>query len=358
MQQAQKIYSMTRDFLIKLEASVLPLFSIILLTFISGCTTSNNNISHQLPEEPITDSSDINKLKAFSVYSNNEINKELANLASDDNSDNSTSQSLLWESIIEDMELSTKHKQLTKSSGYKKIFSYRKYFAKQLNSGNLFLYYITNELKTRNMPVELALLPIIESNYNPHAKSPYNAMGIWQFIPQTARHFNLKHDANYDMRLDVIASTEAALNYLNKLHDMFGDWELALAAYNVGPYAVKKAVDYNKKHKLPTDLWSLKISNSGKIYVEKLYTYAELVKNHKKYHIVLPKTPNQPVFKIVPLKNQSLNQVAAQTDVSIATLRKLNPGFSNINKTTQYVQYLLIPTNLDNENLVTASKNY
>jgi len=133
-----------------------------------------------------------------------------------------------------------------------------------------FLYFIVGELEKRGMPTEIALLPMIESAYNPHAISPKRAAGLWQFMPATGRRYGLHQDPWYDGRRDVVAATRAALDYLQFLHDMFHDWELALAAYNWGEHAVVRARADNAAHGRPARYGSLKMPNETRNYLLQL----------------------------------------------------------------------------------------
>lgn len=249
----------------------------------------------------------------------------------------------LWEHAIFDMEMvNPKHKYITQQIA--QVKKRQRYFEKQLANGHLFLYYIINELKVRKMPLELAVIPIIESNFNPHAISPAGARGIWQFVPGTARNFKLKHDANYDMRRDVISSTNAALTYFDYLYKMFGDWNLAIAAYNQGEGTVLKAIKANRSKGKSTDLWSLHIPRAGLDYVEKLHAYTDLLRNADENNLKFPDMPYRPVFKKVHIdENTTLESLSQKTGISIERLQKLNPGFVNVNKSTTMVKYALIP---------------
>lgn len=249
---------------------------------------------------------------------------------------------LLWEHAIKDMDFITpKHIYKTKSA--KRVLANKRYCERQLNTGKLFLYHIVRELKLRNMPLELAVIPIIESNFNPKAISPLGAKGIWQFMPGTAKHFHLQFNQEYDMRLDIIASTNAALNYFNQLFKNFGDWNLAIAAYNVGPGTMQKAIRLNKKSQKPIDLWHLPIPQAGIEYVERLYAYTDLMRKADKYKVKFPQIKYQPVFKMIELNNRSLIEVAKDTGISIEILKKLNPGFMSITSKITAVNYVLIP---------------
>jgi len=144
------------------------------------------------------------------------------------------------------------------------------YVQRMTERGGRYLFHIVEELERRGMPTELALLPFIESAFNPQAMSSARASGMWQFMPSTGKYFDLKQNIFRDDRRDVLASTRAALEYLQKLHGMFGDWHLALAAYNWGEGSVQRAIARNQKAGLPTDYTSLRMPNETQYYVPKL----------------------------------------------------------------------------------------
>lgn len=175
------------------------------------------------------------------------------------------------------------------------------------------MHYVVERLEERNMPLELALLPVIESAYNPFALSRSNAAGLWQFIPATGQHFNLRQTNFYDGRRDITASTNAALTYLERLHDMFnGDWMLALAAYNAGEGTVSRAIERNEKLGLPTDYWNLPLPQETQDYVPKLLALSQIVMAPDSYGISLNPINNEPYFQAVRVKRGiDLSSVAA-----------------------------------------------
>ena len=152
-----------------------------------------------------------------------------------------------------------------------------------------YMYWIAGQVKKRNMPMELVLLPIVESAFDPHATSGANAAGIWQIIPSTGRNYGLKQTRSYDARRDIVASTTAALNMMQRLNKMFdGDWLLTVAAYNSGEGRVMKAVKANRSRGKPTDFWSLSLPHETKIYVPKMLALSDILKNSKRYGVKLP----------------------------------------------------------------------
>lgn len=196
--------------------------------------------------------------------------------------------------------------------------------------GSPYMHYVVERLEARNMPLELALLPMIESAYNPFAISHAQAVGLWQFMPTTGTHFNLRQTSWYDGRRDIKASTNAALTYLDRLHDMFnGDWLLALAAYNAGEGTVSRAIERNQKLGLPTDYWNLPLPQETQDYVPKLLALSQLVMSPQAYGINLSPIANEPYFKAVKIKpGLDLNRVAALAEVDADELYQLNPAFT------------------------------
>ena len=208
-----------------------------------------------------------------------------------------------------------------------------------------YLYYIVEELEKRNMPLDLALLPIVESAYNPFAYSRSRASGIWQFMPGTGRIYGLRQNWWYDGRRDIVAATNAALNYLQKLHQEFdGDWLLALAAYNSGEGNVGKAIRRNKKAGKPTDFFSLKLPGETRAYVPSLLAIAEIISNPGKYKIALKPITNTRYFEIVDVDSQiDLATAAELSELSIEELYTLNPGFNRWATDPNGPHRLLIP---------------
>jgi membrane-bound lytic murein transglycosylase D len=192
-----------------------------------------------------------------------------------------------------------------------------------------YLYYIVEEIERRNMPMELALLPFIESAFNPQAVSSARASGMWQFMPATGKSFDLKQNAFRDDRRDVQASTRAALDYLERLHKMFGDWHLALAAYNWGEGNVGKAIARNKRAGLPTKYTDLSMPMETRMYVPKLQAMKNIVGNPPQYGVTLTSIPNHPFFQSVPLpRDMDVNVIAKLAEVSVEDFKALNPSAS------------------------------
>ena len=226
---------------------------------------------------------------------------------------------------------------------YKK---HQRYIDRTTARSSRYLYHIVQETEKRGMPLELALLPIVESAFDPFAYSHGRASGIWQFIPGTGKAFGLKQDWWYDGRRDIVASTDAALRYLQALANRFdGDWLLALAAYNSGGGTVSKAIRYNKKRGLKTDFWSLKLPKETRAYVPKLLAISKLIKEPDSYGITLQPLPNEPYFDIVKVGSQiDLAQAANMANITVEELYLLNPGFNRWATSPLGPHRLLIPT--------------
>jgi len=201
------------------------------------------------------------------------------------------------------------------------------YIQRMTERSSKYLFHIVEELERRQMPTELALLPFIESAFNPQAVSSAKAAGMWQFMPATGKYFDLKQNAFRDDRRDVLASTRAALDYLQKLHGMFGDWHLALAAYNWGEGSVGRAIARNKKAGLGTGYSDLNMPAETRLYVPKLQAVKNIVANPQGFRTELPLIANHPYFQQVQLSRDIDVALAARlADVRIEDFKALNPS--------------------------------
>ncbi len=201
------------------------------------------------------------------------------------------------------------------------------YIGRMTERSRKYLFHIVEELERRNMPSELALLPFIESAFNPQAISSAKAAGMWQFMPATGKHFELKQNAFRDDRRDVLASTRAALDYLQKLHGMFGDWHLALAAYNWGEGSVGRAIAKNKAAGLGTGYLDLKMPAETRQYVPKLQAVKNIVASPEAFAARLPLIENHPFFQTVAITRDIDVAVAAKlAEVSVEDFQALNPS--------------------------------
>lgn len=203
------------------------------------------------------------------------------------------------------------------------------YIQRMTERSRKYLFHIVEELERRNMPTELALLPFIESAFNPQAVSSARAAGMWQFMPATGTYFDLKQNVFRDDRRDVLASTRAALDYLQKLHNMFGDWHLALAAYNWGEGSVGRAIARNRQAGLGTGYLDLPMPNETRFYVPKLQAVKNIVANPEQLRTELPLIENHPYFQTVTVTRDIDVELAARlADVRLEDFRALNPSMS------------------------------
>lgn len=193
--------------------------------------------------------------------------------------------------------------------------------------GSHFLYHVAQEVERRNMPAEIALLPMIESAYNPYAYSRSHASGMWQFIRSTAKIYGLRQNFWYDGRRDVLAATTAALDYLQDLHDAFGSWDLALAAYNMGENGLTRAIARNRKRKKPIDYEHLRIPRETRNYFPKLQAVKNIISDPARFGLKLASVPNRPYFSAITTDRHIDVKLAAElADVSIEEFRILNPA--------------------------------
>ena len=188
-----------------------------------------------------------------------------------------------------------------------------------------YIYYVVQEVKKRNMPMEIALLPIIESAYNPIARSNMKAVGLWQFIPSTGKNYGLKQNWWKDERSNVILSTNASLNYLEKLYKQFGTWELALAGYNAGEGKVAREIKKNKRRKRPTDYYTISLPRETDEYVSKLIAMKHIIQNPSRFNVDVPYIPNAPYFGEVTLTEQmDIDLILKLADISSEEFELLN----------------------------------
>jgi membrane-bound lytic murein transglycosylase D len=200
------------------------------------------------------------------------------------------------------------------------------YLQRMTDRSRKYLFHIVEELERRNMPTELALLPFIESAFNPQAVSSARAAGMWQFMPATGKDYDLKQNVFRDDRRSVLASTRAALDYLQRLYGMFGDWHLALAAYNWGEGNVKRAIERNQRAGLPTGYADLNMPNETRNYVPKLQAVKNIVATPEQFRAELPSIENHPYFQSVTLgRDMDVSMAARLADVEIGDFKALNP---------------------------------
>jgi membrane-bound lytic murein transglycosylase D len=300
------------------------IFSILLFTlFVSGCATNNT-----WTNEPIVKVDEKTKtLKEKEVKDMKEAKVQ------DD----------LWVRIRggfdipdPDLEIINRHVRQLKANPV--------YVNRLLERSSSYLFYIIEEVESRDMPSELALLPFVESAFNPKAVSPVKAAGMWQFMPATGKYFKLDQNIFRDERGDIIKSTRAALDYLQKLYDMFGDWQLALAAYNWGEGSVGRAIARNTAAKLNTDYFSLSMPNETKNYVPKLLAYKRIIDEPEKYGFKLPKVANHPYFVSIPVNQDiDVDKVIELSEITQEQFLALNPSFNRPVILMGFNQEILLP---------------
>jgi membrane-bound lytic murein transglycosylase D len=218
------------------------------------------------------------------------------------------------------------------------------YVGRMVERSRRVLFHVVEEVERRKMPLEVALLPMVESAYNPEAYSRAHASGMWQFIPSTGRTYGLRQNFWYDGRRDIVAATNAALDYLEKLHGMFGDWELALASYNWGEGAVGRAVARNQAKGLPADYESLDMPAETRNYLPKLQAVKNIVANPARFGLQLAEIPNEPYFATVTTRHHiDVKVAAALAEISIEEFRFLNPAHNKPVINANAAETLVLP---------------
>lgn len=233
----------------------------------------------------------------------------------------------LWRELISQQQLAVPHNARVKY--YAKNPAMQATYLSNLCSGaKPYLYDMMQVFKQRQLPLDLLLLPAIESNFNPRAQSSKRAVGLWQFIPTTAKYMRLRNNSWFDGRKDPHSSTRAAAAYLQYLNEMFaGNWLHTLAAYNAGPGTIKRAIAHNRRHNLPTDYWSLKLPRETMHYVPKFLALLRLSRKHEFSVAANCKISNRPVYRKVQLNGQLDLSVAADlANISLSELKRYNLG--------------------------------
>ncbi|WP_257265730.1 LysM peptidoglycan-binding domain-containing protein [Endozoicomonas sp. ONNA2] len=222
--------------------------------------------------------------------------------------------------------------------------SHKSYFTKISQRSEPYIYFIVKEAEARNVPLELALMPIVESSFDPFAYSHAGASGLWQFMPATGKHYGLDQNWWYDGRRDVVHSTRAALDYMQKLYKRFGDWELALAAFNSGPSRVQRAIRKNKKLGKSTRFWALDLPGETTAYVPKLIALGKVIRDPAKHGVQLQKIPDKPYFAMVDTSGQlDLAKAAKLSGVEMNVLYRLNPGLNHWSTPPEGPHHLVVP---------------
>lgn len=230
------------------------------------------------------------------------------------------------------------------------LLSHPKHLKQISKRAEPFLYMIIEKIEKKGLPLELALLPVVESSFNPHAYSYVGAAGLWQFMPVTGDRFGLDQNWWYDGRKDIYRSSDAALRYMEILHNYLGDdWLRAFAAYNSGEGRVKRAVQKNERLKKPTDYWNLGLPRETEEYVPKMLALVDVLRNHKKYGIELPLLENKQVLTYVKTDTQlDLAYAGKLANLSVAEIQLLNPALNQWATPPKGPHYLLLPMNKAN----------
>ena len=298
------------------------LFAISLLVFNSCASGANSNsVKSSIESEIITDTNII------------EIKPEDAPFD-------------IWERIRLELSITIPKDQIAATSLYReRLYSNQTAVNRISKSGQRYLFHTLTRAQELGLPVELALLPFVESEFDPYAKSVDGATGIWQFMPATGKEWGLKSNWWYDGKKDVLASTEAALQFLTYLNKKFdGDWLLAMAAYNTGPTRVNRAIRKNKREDKPIRFWDLNLPKETTAYVPKLLVLCELIKDPKAFDVNLPSIANRPYFERVKIPGQlDLMQAADLAGLKPETIYELNPGFNQWATDPSGPHYLLLP---------------
>ena len=257
----------------------------------------------------------------------------------------------IWEILKNELSWNTYNNKVEVQNEIKRINNHGSWYFGYLSAKSRpYIHYVIQELKRRNLPLELALLPFIESNYDPNAFSHGSAAGFWQIIPGTARQYGVPINSWYDGRRDIVLSTNAALDYLTRLHKFFnGDWLLAIAAYNAGEGTVSYVQKRNATWGKNTDFWSLNLPHETKQYVPRFLALIHIIKNSNSIGIDLPELKNEEQFKISYWPTQiDLTALADILNISLKEIYKLNPGFNYWQSPPDGPHQILIPVENDN----------
>ncbi|WP_192954845.1 LysM peptidoglycan-binding domain-containing protein [Gallaecimonas mangrovi] len=333
--------------------------ALLLPVLLAGCQTLNSTSAPAPDSQPTSTANATNDSQqddtdttAVAAAGDENLPPEPASsevdVLSDDSDDNQAKNVVpyndLWDVISHDFSL-TYNAQQPRIVQQKRWFeNHPKYLERVSKRAEPFLYLIVQQLEDAKMPTELALLPIVESAFDPFAYSTGRAAGMWQFISGTGKRFGLEQDYWYDGRRDVLESTKAAIAYLKYLNQMFdGDWLNALAAYNSGEGRVLRAIAYNKKRNRPTDFWHLSLPRETRAYVPRLLALAEMLKSTdgRKHFEVVANTPRLAEVKVK--KQIDLSVAADLAGISVSKLHALNPGFNRWATSPNETQTLLVP---------------
>ena len=315
------------------------------LLLVSGCQSTLNTEDTQQTNNQNIEAASVEEINYVLLHDESiDVYHPVADVDFSLKKDAITRHDDIWQRIRDQLQFDIPENKRVKAQRdwYVKHPNYLKRVAKRAEP---FLFYIVEELEKNNMPIEMALLPVVESAFDPFAYSHGRASGMWQFVPGTGKRFGMKQNWWYDGRRDVVASTQGAIAYLKYLHKYFkGDWMLALAAYNSGEGRVSRAVKKNRKNNKPTDFWSLKLPKETKAYVPKLLALADIIKRPQEFELNLYQIDNKAVISQVDIKSQlDLAKAAQLADLSLTELQRLNPGFNRWATDPDGPHHLLLP---------------
>ncbi|WP_410016299.1 murein transglycosylase D [Sodalis sp. C49] len=258
--------------------------------------------------------------------------------------DSSLAQPDLWNFISDELKMQIPENARIREQK-KRYLSNKSYLHDVTLRAEPYMYWIVEQIKQRKMPMELVLLPIVESAFDPKATSASNAAGLWQIVPTTGRNYGLKQNQWYDGRRDVVASTTAALDMMQRLNRMFdGDWLLTIAAYNSGEGRVIQAMKSNKAKGKPTDFWALSLPRETTIYVPKMLALSNIIKNSKQYGVALPKSNDDRALARVEVGQQiGLSQAAEMSGLSLTKLKSFNTGYKRNVTAPNGPHYIMLP---------------
>jgi membrane-bound lytic murein transglycosylase D len=317
------------------------------VVFLAGCQTLSNQQStdNDITATQIDTANPIEINQALLADENIDVIHPIADVDFALTDKDTLTENNIWPRIQRQLsfEIPEQKRLIAERNWYTKHPRYLKRVAKRAEP---FLYYIVEELEKNNMPIEMALLPVVESAFDPFAYSHGRASGMWQFVPATGERFGMKQNWWYDGRRDVISSTQGAIKYLKYLNKFFnGDWMLALAAYNSGEGRVRNAVRKNKRLGKPTDFWSLDLPKETRAYVPKLLALADIIKRPEDFNLSLYTIENKSVLSQVDIKSQlDLAKAATLAGLSLAELQRLNPGFNRWATDPNGPHRLLLPS--------------
>lgn len=251
----------------------------------------------------------------------------------------------VWEVLRSEFKLDHEISRAEVQEQIRWLIAHPSYLQKVFRQSQPYIYHIVTEIKKRNLPGELALIPMIESSFDPFAYSGVGAAGLWQLMPGTGKDLGLKQDWWFDGRRSIGPSTDAALNYLVYLNKFFdGNWTLSIASYDAGEGTISRAIKAAQQENRSTSFWDLPVPRETQIYVPRLLAFAEIIKNAQQYKLSIPEIPYQPYFQEVSIGSQiDLNHAAKLAGISYRELIKLNPGFNHWTTAPYKPFNLLIP---------------